>query len=373
MKVLILSHNTGGGHISVANALKEEFEKNNIDCCLAYSNISVKEVRNTDDKKNSWNYIVKVMPIVAKFIYIVGNIYDDLNIIPSKSIVYGYNKIYAKNLNKYIDDNNFDMIIATHMFPGQTLTFLKNRKNKNIHFIVINTDYFYIPLQNELDSDYYVIATKDLEKEFIKMGINKKKLLSTGIPVSSKFNNKLKKEQSRTNLNLPLDKKIILIMNGSLGYGNVNKYIDKMYKYYGDDIYIIVMCAKNVRLKLRLNRNYKNNFEALGFKNNVNEYMKACDVLITKPGGISITEAAIMNIPIILTNPIPGGEEVNLKYFVEHNMACSARNPRKLIRCLDSIFENKKVVSKMIKKQSKYINKNSSSDLVKFIIKKYSK
>ena len=78
----------------------------------------------------------------------------------------------------------------------------------------------------------------------------------------------------------------------------------------------------------------------LGYKNNVDEYMDASDVLITKPGGITSTESAVKNIPTIFTDPIPGVEIYNAKFFEERGMAYYAENYHNVIKYLDIIFNN---------------------------------
>lgn len=371
MKALILSHNTGGGHNSVSSALKEEFDKNGIECNVAYANIPMSGVTYTKTSKkfSIYDEMIKAAPHLYKAIYILGNMYSKLNV---KSPLYGYNMIYAKNLEKYIIDNNIDLVIATHLFPGETITFL-NKRNRDIHFVVVNTDYIFIPLMNEICPNYYIIPAKDLKNEFTKYKIEKKKLLPFGIPVSSKFKKRIPKEDARKKLGLPLDKKIILLMTGSMGFGRINLVIDDIIEKYRNSTHIVVLCGSNSRLKARLEKRYKFNLEALSYKNNVEEYMDACDVLLTKPGGISITEAAVKNVPMIMNRPIPGWEEINAEYFEKHNMAYYPKRRKDLIKYLDIIFNDKAKVNKMKIAQSKYINKNATEDLFKFLMKQYNK
>ena len=369
MKVLILSHNTGGGHNSVAKALKEEFGKNNIECNLAYANISVKKVEINKTKQSSYDTLVRIVPKMYKYIFILGELYSKSKI---KSPLYGYNKMYAKNLLSFVEENKYDVVIVTHLFPGETITFL-NQKNKNIHFIAISTDYVCMPLLQEIKPDYYVVPSKDLINSFVKKGINKKEILPFGIPVLSKFKKRQNKVDSREKLKLPINKKIALIMTGSMGFGKMNLIIDEILKEYGRKVLPIVMCGNNEKLKNNLEKKYKKSVIALGYKNNVDEYMDASDVLITKPGGITSTESAVKNIPTIFTDPIPGVEIYNAKFFEERGMAYYAENYHDVIKYLDIIFNNIKAVNNMKKKQSKYINKNSSLDLVNFIVKKYNK
>ena len=369
MKVLILSHNAGGGHSAAANALKEEFNKKNIECSIAYANVSMNKVEEITTKENISHTVIKIIPEIYRFIYVLGELYNKSKI---KSPLYGYNKMYAKNLSKFIEENKYDVVIVTHLFPGHTLTFL-NKKQKNIHFITVSTDYLCLPLWQELKPDYYVIPSKDLLGCFVKRGINKKEILTFGIPVSSKFKKRANKAEAREKLNLPINKHIALIMTGTIGYGKVNLIIDEIVKEYGRKVLPVVICGNNEKLKNNLEKKYKKSVIALGYKNNVDEYMDASDVLITKPGGITSTESAVKNIPTIFTDPIPGVEIYNAKFFEKRGMAYYAENYRDVVKYLDIIFNDNRAINNMKKKQSKYINKNSALDLVNFIVKKYNK
>ena len=187
MKILILSCGTGGGHDSAANAILEQFNELNIECEIM-NPIELTSKRIAKSVNETYLKIVKNMPRMNKNIYHFGELYGKF---PMKSPIYSFNNLFAKKLEEYIKNNNIDYIISTHLYPAETLTYLKKR-NKDIHFILIATDYTVIPLFKETNPDYYILPAKKLEKDYINAGIDKKKLLSYGIPVSPKFNIKYK-------------------------------------------------------------------------------------------------------------------------------------------------------------------------------------
>lgn len=369
MKVLLLSCSTGGGHDSAAKAIKEKFKEYDIDCVMIDSiYLTSKSFSNKVNKL--YIDLVNNKPNLWKKIYKIGEWYGNLKI---KSPVYGVNMLFAKNLSEFIIKNNFDVVITTHLYPTETLTSMK-KKNPNIKFIAVATDYVKIPFWEETNPDYFVIPSKDLKKDFTRKGIDSKKLLPFGIPVSAKFEYKFNKKEARTILSLPQNKKTILVMTGSMGYGNVDKMLNRIIEKYASKVNVVVICGNNKELKERLEKNYpQSNIIIKGFTEEVYIYMDACDVILTKPGGLTSTETAIKNIPTIFTNPIPGCEDYNAKFFEERNMALCANNEDEIIKKLDIILTDKKLVLKMKNAQSKYINKNSTKDIVEFVIKKYGK
>lgn len=368
MKILILSCGTGGGHDSAANAMLECFNELKIDCEVM-NPIELTSKRMAKGVNESYLKIVNNIPKMFKNIYHLGELYSKL---PIKSPIYSFNNLFAKKLKEYIFNNNIDYVICTHLYPAETLTYLK-KKNINIHFILVATDYALIPFFKETNPDYYVLPAKKLVKEYINTGIDKKKILPFGIPVSIKFNINYKKDELKKQLSIPSNKKTILIMSGSMGYGKLDTMIEKIYNKYKNKINIIVICGNNKKLKDNLYHKYKENIILKGFTNNVNMYMKASDLLLTKPGGLTSTESAVSNIPTIFTDPIPGCENYNAEFFENNGMGYYLTSIDDLENYVDTLLYNKKVINKIKKNQSKIINKNSTKDICNFVINKCKK
>ena len=368
MKILLLSCGTGGGHDSAAHAISDKLKEFNIESQIIDSiRLSNQKFSNTVNQTYI-NMVVK-RPNLFKKVYHLGELYSKLKI---KSPVYGINKLFANNLEKYIIDNNYDLVICTHLFPCETLTTIKKR-NPNIHFIAVATDYVSIPFWEETNPDYFVIPSKDLYQDFMKKGISKDKLLPFGIPVSPKNEHKFTKLEARRQLSLPINKQIILIMTGSMGFGKNNETINLIKENF-HNAYIVVICGTNKKMKETLDKTYRDGkVITIPFTNSINIYMDACDVILTKPGGLSSTETAVKNIPTIFTDPIAGCETHNAKFYEERHMAFCVNNNNHLIEYLNILLSDQKVVEEMKRNQNKYINKKAAEDICKFAIKYYEK
>ena len=92
---------------------------------------------------------------------------------------------------------------------------------------------------------------------------------------------------------------------------------------------IIVICGNNKKIFQKMKKDYQHheNIHIVGQTKQMSLYMKACDILYTKPGGLTSTEAAVSGIPIVHTSPIPGCETENKKFFCEiWNVHCTENN-----------------------------------------------
>ncbi len=367
-KVLILSCGTGGGHNSAAHAIQENLLEKGIDTdFIEYLDIINPKIGNKVNKLyiKSTNKDGKVFKVA----YHLGELYQKTNL---KSPVYTLNSFNKNKLYKYIIDNQYDYVVTTHLFAAQALSAIK--KDYKIHFMEIATDYVCIPFWEETNPDYFVIPSVELEDDFIKKGINKEKLLPIGIPVSSAYSKPYDKNEIKQKLNLDINKKYVLVLTGSMGFGNVDIMIEKLLENI-DDVTYIISCGSNTKLYESLNNSYKNSGRviALPFTNNLDEYMKSSDIILSKPGGLTTTEIATLRKPFIHTMPIPGCENYNANYFSKRKMSLMCETIEDVVNNTKKLLNDDRLKEEMIENQKKYINQNACDDIVDIILKEIAK
>lgn len=321
MDALILSCSTGGGHNAAGYAVKEELERrgHHVTMLDPYS-LAGKQL----DKKVGDGYIkmAQKTPRFFGFIYQLGDWYRRL---PIHSPVYRVNKAMYHTMKAFLESRHFDLILIPHIYPGEILTYLKNRGVKLPKIIFIATDYACIPFTEEIDCDYYVIPSPELNADFIRRGIAPEKLVPAGIPVRREFGENISAEDAKRKLGLDPGKHYILLSGGSIGAGEIDRTVSVLCSYLSPrpDRHLIVVCGNNKKLYSRLRRKYggRANITLLECTADMALYMKACDAFLSKPGGLSSTEAAVSGIPLIHISPIPGCEEKNMKFFASHGMS----------------------------------------------------
>lgn len=358
MKILIISCSTGGGHNACAKYILEELKDNNIEAEFKdFYDIVNKKAKKLSEKLylSTLNGNGKIFKVVYK----LGELYSKTKL---KSPVYLVNKLYKKNLYNYIIQNKIDLVITTHIFPALTLTAIKK-----VPFLLVATDYTACPFMEEANPNYYVIQN-GIEKDFINKRIDEKKLLKTGIPVSSNFIKNAK--NIRYNLNIDKEK-TILIMLGSMGFGNINKIVNNLLEI--DNTKTIIVTGSNKELYNKLKKIKNKKLITLGYVHNMNDLIYSSDIVVSKPGGLSSTEIASINKPLIHAFAIPGIETINTNFFYNHKMSIKCDNENEIIQNIIKLLNDNKLQKEMIKSQSKIINKNSASDLVEFIKSNFDK
>ena len=257
-----------------------------------------------------------------------------------------------------------------HLFPAEAVTYLRRKhKLEDVRLYAVATDYACIPFWEETELDGYFIPHEDLTEEFIRRGISRNKLIPTGIPVSKRFSLPADRAHTRTILNFSGVRRIYLVMTGSMGFGNVQVLSDGLLPLCGDDDRIIVMGGNNTKLKEKLRRRYADEPRVLvlDFTREVDRYMQACDVLFTKPGGLTSTEAAVRNVPLIHTSPIPGCETINADFFSSRGLSFCLRNMGELESLVKSLTEEEPVRQKMLEAQRREINAFAGDGICDYI------
>lgn len=367
MKALILSCNTGGGHNSAARAIAEELQDRGDEAyvldylCLAGEGVS----RLVGD---GYVQIVKKTPRLFGVAYKLGM---GVSKIAKKSPVYYLNGRMARYLDQYLREHPVDVLVMPHLYPAETITHMKKKGMKLPLTIAVMTDYTCIPFWEETDCDYYVMSHEALRKSCVKRGIPEEKLLPLGIPVSRACRKEISKAEARKKLGLEADKKYFLAAGGSMGAGDLDDLLKEILAQTAEER-IVVICGSNQKAEQKLKKKYceEKRVEVLGFTTQMPLYLKACDVLFTKPGGLTSTEAAVVGVPMIHTAPIPGCETANRKFFVRSGMSWSANTLKGQAKKGVLLMEDDAAARRMIECQRNQIHGDAVVRLYEFIREK---
>ena len=367
-KVLILSCGTGGGHNSAAKAIQENLISKGIDTdFIEYLDIVNQRIRNNVNKL--YIHSTRENGKVFKVVYKLGEIYQKTNL---KSPVYALNFLNKKRLYKYIIDNNYQYIITTHLFAAQSLTAIK--KEHHIKFMAVATDYVCIPFWEETNPDYFVIPSEDLKEDFKNKGIPEKKLLPLEIPTAKTYRQTYNKKDYKEKLKFDVNEKYVLILTGSMGFGNVTDMIKKLHGNM-KQVNFIVSCGHNEALFNTLKEEYKNtkNIIILPYTDKISNYMKASDIILSKPGGLTTTEIATLRKPFIHTMPIPGCENYNANFFDKRKMAIKCDTIEEVVENTKKLLKDETLQNEMIENQEKYIRKDTCDKITDIVISEMQK
>ncbi len=357
MNILILSCDTGAGHNTTGLAILEELK-------LRGHHAIMKDPFQLSQSliaRNIGSFYVKLVqrhPRLFGAAYRLGMMVTKM---PFRSPVYYANGLMARHMEQYLHAHPADVVVAPHLYPAEMLTYMKRHHVPCPKLLFIATDYACIPFTEETDCDYYVIPHSSLAKSFTKRGIPAGKLMPFGIPVRSSFTRSLPKTEARKKLGLPLHDICYLVMGGSMGAGKVKQIVAYLAQKRQEQEHIIVICGNNTPLQKSLQKHYGSlpGITVLGSTAQMALYMYACDLLYSKPGGLTSTEAAVVGIPLVHTAPIPGCETINRAFFQKHGMSVSAKGARQQAALGRRLLHSPHALSDMGKQQKAFTSKDS--------------
>lgn len=345
METLILSCGTGGGHNSAGFAIEEELLRrgHNVTMLNPYTLYGDNLAAYVD---RTYISLAQHAPKAFGTIYAAGNLYRRL---PWRSPVYYVNRHMVNTIETFLQKHPVDVVIMPHIFPAEILTFMQKHGTAVPKTIFIATDYTCIPFTEECQCDACVIPSDKLIREFTDWGIPAERIHPLGIPVRSCFRTTLTKEEAKAELNLDSDKRYLLVSGGSIGAGKLEKALDILCGITkGTSFRLIVICGSNETLRLKLQKRHGADMLLLGHTDQMALYLRACDLFFTKPGGLSTTEAAVMEVPLVLLPPIPGCESRNLRFYTKNGMGISAEltaeGLQKVLNLLNSASDCEKIL-----------------------------
>ncbi|MEG0128308.1 MGDG synthase family glycosyltransferase [Clostridium sp.] len=366
MKILALTVSAGNGHNKAAESIKDYLTTH-------YDNVEVeifdtlKYINPVLNKVVVGGYLTSVKNTPALY----GKLYEYAETEDAVSNFSGFvNDILSIKLKKLIARKKPDLVYCTHPFPVEMVSILKKKHKVDIPAIAILTDYapHSIWFHNHIDG--YVIPHDDFIPEVREKGVPKGSIYPLGIPIQNSFLEPINREEVLRELNLDIDKPTLLLMGGGLGIGNIPD-IYKELCFSNLDIQFIICAGNNNKLREQLeqlkSRTLKNTV-ILGFTSEIHRYMSASDILVSKPGGLTIAELLVKGLPLIITSTIPGQEEKNADYLVNNGIAARVKDHSELIHLIHQLYGSKLRLNHMREMALEKSKSNSTRDIATLIV-----
>lgn len=366
-KILILSATFGDGHKQVAKAISEA-----VNCYT------------TDFEPIT----IDVMKWIHPYLYPVSN-YLYKKVIEKFPNVYGYFYQKTKVRNSFSDKLdvllssgmhtmldiikrvNPKVVVSTYPFAASIISKLKEQRIIDIPSITIITDYTNHSYWVHPYTDQYIVGSKQTKASLIASGVISDKIKCTGIPIMQKFTHSHPREQLAQKYSLNPNQFTVLVMGGGDGFIGKGIKTFKALERLEVPIQIIIVCGRNKKLQKQLSEELsdsKHKILLLGYCENVNELMAISNLLISKPGGVTITEAMAMELPLLIYHPLPGQEEENADFLMDLGLAMLCEDEKDVINKIQQIMDDSFQLD-LIRNRTKSLQiKNSSIDAVDVIL-----
>lgn len=339
MRALILSCNTGGGHNSCAAAIKEVYDAHGdycvIDDALRFISDGISNLIST------WHVrIYRYAPKLFRFGYGFSERHPAL--FEGKSPINRLMTTHTDQIYSYLCDGQFDVVICTHPFAAIVLSAVLEEHPMPFATCLVATDYTCSPSTEESRLDRCFIPDSSLRDDFRSPNIPWSKMVASGIPIRQMFLRQLEKPTAKARFGIAPDHKHLLMACGSMGCGPMVKLAHLLSLRLPANCDLTIVCGTNQKLRKKLEHTFAGipNVHPLGFVDDMSALLDSADLYLTKPGGLSVTEAAVKALPMVLVDAVAGCESHNRRFFLRLGGAATGHDPEQLTEvCLSLLAD----------------------------------
>jgi processive 1,2-diacylglycerol beta-glucosyltransferase len=311
MKVLLLAVPIGAGHIKAATAVKQGIEKLSPESEVRF--------------ENCFQWVLPVYGYLYKTIYeysqknalwLLKFFYHGVGVRSgSNRSLYLFHKITAHRFSKLLDQYRPDYILCAHFSPAYYSALYKNTFGYRIGVVV--TDYYIHPHWANKEVDDYFIPNEDLVEQLVGYGVQRSRIHPFGIPVNLALEGEIDKDLARKRFDISSNRISVVVMGSKVFGGEWFEIVQEIADF---DYDLLVLCGENKEVMQKIkNLKGKANLRVYGMVERIQELIAVCDILITKAGGITTTEASLAGPCLLFANSIIGLEDKNEDFFVKHN------------------------------------------------------
>ncbi len=338
LRVLIFSATFGAGHVRAAQAMIEAIYSKVPDAEVTHLDFGA-VLSKTFNKviKNTYIEVIKHTPrLWGKFYYRTAKIQHDSVF---QRLINGLGR---KDFLRYIENFRPDVIICTYPTVAGVLARLRLKQILGVPVVTVVTDYAVHGQWVHPGVDLYIVGCEAVFQDLVAKGISPERIQITGIPVSPKFETQLDKAEITARLGLLPNRVTFLVMGGAYGVLGGAKWLCKILADAEYPVQTIVVCGQDEKLYKSLDSviaEARNPVIKFGFVNNVEELMTAADVIITKAGGLTVSEALTKRLPLVIYRPIPGQEEENAAFIEKIRAGKVAETESELEQIIKGLLE----------------------------------
>jgi processive 1,2-diacylglycerol beta-glucosyltransferase len=367
-KILILYGNYGDGHQQAAKAIYDSL---------------------TDMHSNMEGILMDFMELTHPYIHPLSR-YCYLKGVKNFPSAYGFLFSKSRDMNsfssllkklngfglgpllKYIQDTQPSMVVSTFPFAAAAISRLKEYGFIDVPTATVITDHTDHSSWVNPYTDQYIVGSEFVKQGLIRQDTPGNQISITGIPIRKEFNQSYNRKLLFQKYGLDPSLPTLLFMGGGCGFFEDGPSLVKSLEALPKRVQLLMVCGRNYRLARELKRmstHSRHRLHIMGYTEFVPELMTVADLMVTKPGGLTVSEALAMNLPMLLYKPIPGQEQDNARYLLQAGVALQADNLANLVEEISAVLESPETLTTMREHAKKAQKKESAKEAIEVIVK----
>lgn len=326
-RVAILHAHAGSGHKRAAQAIAEAIERLN-------SESTVREVDTLVFASRFYRgtYAASYNAMAARAPALWGALYRSWAMAPinrgTAPVRLALDRLNLRRLVRVVERESPDAVVCTHFLPVEALSPVRGRGSLRVPLYCVITDFAAHPFWAFPYVDRYFVASHQVAEELAGHGVPPARIEVTGIPIDPRFAETIGRDVARARFGLDPSRPMILVMGGGRGVGPLVELADRLSRIASEP-QLVVVCGTNARMRDEVDRlpaARTGRMRTLGFTDAVDVLLEACDVMVSKAGGLTCSEALVKGAPMVIFKPTPGQEVRNAEYLVAGGAAVHAES-----------------------------------------------
>jgi processive 1,2-diacylglycerol beta-glucosyltransferase len=326
-RILILSASVGGGHLRAAEAVEAA-------CRAREPDATVRHVDTLTLTPAAFRrvYAKGYFDLVNHAPELLGALYARTDRPPrgrtSERLRLAVERLNTRPLAALLEEFAPDVVCHTHFLPEEILGHRRKRRGFRAPQAVVVTDYDVHRFWASGSADLYCVAREDGRIQLEALGVPGERVLVTGIPVVPAFAEVPDRAALRLKHGVEGKEPVLLVLCGGFGLGPVEVLVRALWSHVRG-VRMVVVAGRNEPLRKTLEaaaRRAEVPTRVIGFTSEMHEWMGLADLAVTKPGGLTTSEALACGLPLVVANPIPGQETRNAAMLYEEGAAISGEN-----------------------------------------------
>ncbi len=328
MNVLILSASVGSGHLRAAQAVEAAFAE--LYPRARVTNLDVLALANPGFRKL---YGDGYLRMAASAPHLLGYLYDATDRGPEPMPVGDGVRRFLQKLSLrafpgLIEEGAFDVVVNTHFLPAELVAELKRAGRADVPQLTVVTDFEAHGLWAHLPCERFAVATAQAAAALRCRGARPEQIAVTGIPIHPVFSRLPRRSEARRALGLSGERPVVVQLAGGAGMGPLEDIFEQLLGV-APECELVVVTGRNEEARRRLclrAESARHRAHVLGYTDRMHELMTAADLVVTKPGGLTTSEALACRAPLVVVNPIPGQETRNADFVLENGAGIKANS-----------------------------------------------
>lgn len=361
--ILFLYSDTGGGHRSAAEAIIEAIQ-------LEFPGQATTEMVDVFRQyaPRPLNYAPEIYPVLTRMprMWSMGyRVIDGRWRV--RNLYYAVWPYVRTSMQRLLREHPSDMVVSVHQLPNFPVVWAMGRERRRFVTVVTDMVSTHAAWFNPR-ADLVIVPTEQAKERALTMGLRSEQIRVVGMPVAEKFTSATgSRDALRAEFGWPQDQPVVLLVGGGDGMGPLGQSV-KAIDAVGLPVHLAVVCGRNLKLRADLEaHNLRLSHSLYGFVREMPEMMRAADVIVTKAGPGTISEAFIAGLPIILYSRLPGQEDGNVSYVVDEGAGVWAPEPTQVVSTLSGWLANPAAREQVAAASSRLARPNATRQIARLL------